>query len=154
MQTNKQTKNPKQNKKSQTNWKARKLAKFLNPNNRSVLSTLSQGSEHVGHDSLCLVADESPGTLMLCVLNKAIKQGRKVTVLLSDNPLLHQELFLQPCFRRCELFSSCLFSSCPSTKFKKTRIFLSFWRDFKDMLGPYLHTFFYATKNSVLRTKC
>lgn len=59
--------------------------------------------------------DESPGAIMLCVLNKAIKQGRKVTVLLSDNLLLHQELFLQACSRVCGLSSP-----CPNLMLKKT----------------------------------
>lgn len=95
--------------------------------------------------------DESPGAIRLCVLNKAIKQGRKVTVLLSDNLLLHQELFLQAFFRLCDLSSS-----FPNLMLKKNCIFLSSGV-FEEISGMCLaltcRLFCHATENFTFKDK-
>jgi len=55
-----------QTKKQNKTEKARKLslAKFLNPNNKSIFSNSSQDDTHFVIGSLCLATDESSGILM------------------------------------------------------------------------------------------
>lgn len=59
--------------------KARKLpvAKFLNPNNKSILSNPSQGNKHFVHGSLCLATDEIFRDHNVVCIKESPKVGQK-----------------------------------------------------------------------------